>query len=253
MGDAFPSSPPPTSSDDPAGFPREWTLFARDFEATFGYTLQLGASRDEPLFAVRVHSNFSLFGRPALVLHAGPTRDGPRVALVRDATLNPTRARDFDLVIPPAGPGAGSEGRLDEDHEDRNLRVEVRAAMLELFPVHRFSVAVGRGPGPGLGPGGKEAGHFEWRHVFGEEVGDLIGGPAAGWKLARTDDAGEETLAVWVEGRKSEKEAMKFRFLNSGASGELGESFAHAAVVSALGMWDHVRRERQKNPDHGGH
>lgn len=235
MGDALPSSPP---SSSPAEFPREWTLFARNFEASFGYTLQLGVTRDDPLFAVRIHSNFSLFGRPALVLHAGATKDGARVGLVKDASLNPARSQDFDVVIPPAGSGV-----LDEDHDDRNLKVELRAAMLELFPVHKFSLAVGKG--------GEVVG-FEWRHVFGEEAGDLIGGLAAGWKLLRADDGREEALAVWVEGRRSEKEAMKFRFLNSGASGLLGSSFVHAAVISALGMWDHVRRERQKNPDHGG-
>lgn len=244
MGDA--ALPEPQDSG-PVAFPQEWTVFARSFEATFGYTLEMGVQRDRPLFAVRIHSNFGLFGRPALVLHRGPTKDGARLGLVRDATLNPMRRLDFDVVVPPAGCGV-----LDGE-DDKNMEVEVRAAILEVFPVHKFSVPVGQG----------RTESFEWRHTFGPEVGDLVGGgPAAGWKLVRIDpqsgavgfrtSGDREMVAVWVSGRKNLKEALKFRFLNSGASGELGHSFRYAAVMSALGMWDHLRRERQKNPDHGG-
>lgn len=226
----------------PIEFPKEWTVFARNFEATFGYTMEMGVDRDHPLFAVRIHSNFSLFGRPALVLHSGPTKDGPRIGMVKDATLNPTRTHDFDLYLPPAGSEV-----LDND-DGKNLKVEVRAHMLELFPVHKFSVTVGQG----------RVEEFEWRHTIGKEVSDLVGGTAAGWTLVRTfamggqTSDGQEVVAVWSAGYKSKKEAMKFRFLSSGASGELGDKFESAAVVSALGMWDHVRRQRQKNPDHGG-
>lgn len=234
----------------PVRFPREWTLFARSFEATFGFTMEMGVERGRPLFAARLHSNFALLGRPALVLHLGPPAQaqarGPRIGVVKDATLNPTRRRDFDVLLPPAGAGV-----LDDD-DGRNVKVGVRAAMLDVFPAHRFSVAVGHGL----------VENFEWRHTFGEEVGDLIGGPAAGWKLVRTGSPsgaakaqtsdGKEVVAVWVSGRRELKEAMKFRFLNSGASEELGATFEYAAVMSALGMWDHIRRERQKNRDHGG-
>lgn len=222
-------------------FPTEWTVFARSFEATFGYTLEMGVERDHPLFSVRIHSNFSLFGRSALVLHSGPTKDGPRIGMAKDATLNPMRTHDFDIFLPPSGSGV-----LDDD-DGRNVKVEVRAAKLELFPVHRFSVAVDQA----------RMESFEWRHTFGKEVSDLVGGTAAGWTLVRmgaagqTDD-GHEVVAVWAAGYQSKKEALKFRFLSSGASEELGAMFESAAVVSALGMWDHVRRAKQKNPDHGG-
>lgn len=250
MGDAALSEP--HDHVGPARFPREWTLFARSFEATFGYTMEMGVERGRPLFAARLHSNFALLGRPALVLHLGPPEQaqarGPRLGVVKDATLNPARRRDFDVLLPPAGAGV-----LD-DEDGRNVKVGVRAAVLEVFPAHKFSVAVGHG----------RVEDFEWRHTFGGEVGDLIGGPAAGWKLVRIGSApgaatckvqtsdGKEVVAVWVSGRRDLKEAMKFRFLNSGAAEELGATFEYAAVMSALGMWDHIRRERQKNPDHGG-
>ncbi|KAJ4418468.1 hypothetical protein N0V82_005548 [Gnomoniopsis sp. IMI 355080] len=238
MGDAAIYDTPDKS---PVKFPKGWTVFARNFEATFGYTLEMGVERDHPLFAVRIHSNFSVFGRPALVLHLGPNKDGPRLGVVKDATLNPTRTHDFDIFLPPVG-----SGMLDND-DGKNVKIEVRAHMLELFPVHRFSVMVGQG----------RVESFEWRHTVGKEVSDLVGGTAAGWTLVRmgaagqTDD-GREVVAVWAAGYQSKKEAMKFRFLSSGASDELGDMFESAAVVSALGMWDHVRRARQKNPDHGG-
>lgn len=73
-------------------FPHEWTVFACSLEATFGYTLQVGVERDHPLFTLHIHSSFALLGRPALTLHAGPTKDGPRIAMVKDATLNPPEA-----------------------------------------------------------------------------------------------------------------------------------------------------------------
>lgn len=230
-----------TPDKGPARFPKEWTVFARNFEATFGYTLEMGVARDHPLFAVRIHSNFSLFGRPALVLHSGPTKDGPRLGMVKDATLNPTRSHDFDIFLPPVGSGI-----LDDD-DAKNAKIEVRAHMLELFPVHRFSVRMDQA----------RVATFEWRHTFGKEVSDLVGGTAAGWTLVRMDAVGmtgdgREVVAVWAAGYKSKKEAMKFRFLGSGASDGLGDMFEYAAVVSALGMWDHGRRARQQNPDHGG-
>lgn len=239
MGDAAIDDCP----QPPARFPTEWTLFGRNFEASFGYTLELGIERDHPLFAVRIHSNLSLFGRPAVVVHAGGTKDGPRVGVVKDATLNPLRPRDFDVFIPPAG-----ETRMDDEDDSRNVKVEVRTVLLDVFPPHKFSVAVGGEKG--------QVEAFEWRHTMGKEVTDLSGGMAAGWKLVRLGAAaiveegtsdGLEVVAVWVSGRKTLKEAMKFRLLNSGASGMLGDSFAYAAVVTALGMWDHERREKMDN------
>lgn len=259
----------------PISFPQEWTIFARNFEATFGYTLTMGVERAHPLFAVRIHSNLALFGRPALTLHLGPTKAGPTIAMVKDATLNPMRKYDFDVIIPPVGSGHLVDHDDDGEHM-QNEKILIRCDIVDVHRFHRFSVATGGGGGGGAGQGTRIE-NFEWRHTFGEEVGDLIGGMAAGWKLVRmglpyegtppsssnsnpggggsgsgqTSD-GREVVAVWASGKKTLKEAMKFRFLNSGASGLLGDRFAFVAVVSAMGMWDHVRRERQKNPDHGG-
>lgn len=46
-------------------------------------------------------------------------------------------------------------------------------------------------------------------------------------------------------------EGMKFRFLNACITGTLGDSFALAAVVSAMGISDLLRRDIQGHPDHG--
>lgn len=236
------------TSQPPARFPTEWTLFARNFQGSFGYTLELGIERDHPLFAVRLHSNFALFGRPAVVIHAGATKDGPRVGVVKDATLSPLRPRDFNVLIPPAG-----ETRMDDEDDSRNIKIEVRAALLDVFPPHKFSVTAGYGD-----QANTEA--FEWRHSMGKEVTDLSGGMAAGWKLVRLGAAaaeegssdGLEVVGVWVTGRQNLKEAMKFRLLNSGANGVLGDTFSYAAAVTAVGMWDHERRKKMEN-DPGRH
>lgn len=241
----------------PIIFPREWTVFARNFEGSFGYTLQVGVERDQPMFALRLHSNMALFGRPALTLHVGPTKDGPRVAMVKDATLNPLRPHDFDVICPPPAAGRLLDG-------DENVKVPVRCDLVDIYRAYKFSVAI---TGASQQQQQQQQGgqqleeHFEWRHTFGGEVADLIGGPAAGWKLVRLDrnasghggtSDGKEVVAVWANGKKTLKEAMTFRFLNAGVTGELGDLFGLAAVVSAMGIWDHIRRERQNNPDHGG-
>lgn len=207
MGDA--ALLPEPEAPGPARFPEEWTVFARSFEATLGCTMETGASTPAPPCSA---------GRRWSCTSARPGT-APGAGAVRGATLNPARRLDFDVVIPPAGRG------ILDSHEDENIKVGVRAAMLEVFPVHKLSVPVGRGRTEG----------FEWRHTFGEEVGDLIGGgPAAGWKLVRTDlrsvavgvpaSDGREVVAVWVDGRKNLKEALRFRFLNSGAPDALGDT-----------------------------
>lgn len=169
---------------------------------------------------------------------------------------------------------------------------------MDIHRTYQFSVvvataaatAVGAPPPPPWQQGarGTQLERFEWRHTFGKEVDDLIGEPAAGWKLVRLEREapssgcvatisaaaaageggvavsgsgtggrqtgdGKEVVAFWASGKATRKEAMKLRFLNTGGTGEFGDTFALAAVVSAMGMWDHVRRERQKNPDHGDH
>lgn len=259
MGDAASYDGDQQDNNGPVVFPHEWTVFARNFEGSFGYTLQVGVERDHPMFALHLHSNLLIFGRPALTLHIGPTKDGPRVAMVKDATLNPLKSHDFDVYIPPPGFGRLLNG-------DNNVKVPVQCDIFEVHRVYKFSVATNPDQQRQQQQGGQLE-RFEWRHTFGEEVGGLIGGPAAGWKLVRLDrDAsasgggeggghtsdGKEVVAVWATGKKTLKEAMKFRFLNAGVTGELGDSFSVAAVVSAMGMWDHVRRENQNNPDHGG-
>lgn len=203
------------------------------------------------MFALRLHSNMSFFGRPALTLHVGPTKDGPRVAMVKDATLNPLRSHDFDVIILTPGSGRLLDG-------DESIKVPVQCDVVDIHWAYQSSVATGPGMHQQQQHGDQQLERFEWRHTFGEEVGCLIGGLAAGWKLVRLDrdvcgnggtSDGKEVVAVWAAGKKTLKEAMKFRFLNTGVTGELGELIGLAAVVSAMGMWDHARRARQSNPE----
>lgn len=45
---------------------------------------------------------------------------------------------------------------------------------------------------------------------------------------------------------------MKFKFLGTGASGDLGERWAVMTVASALKIWDRERRQRQAAAAGGG-
>ncbi|UKZ55583.1 hypothetical protein TrVGV298_009407 [Trichoderma virens] len=100
---------------------------------------------------------------------------------------------------------------------------------------------------------------FEWVGSGGKEVKDLHEW-THGWKLRRVTesyadayagsddekDDGEATtyentdgeiLAVWADATMSVKKAAKFEFINSGATGELGEAWALMAIVTFVRVW----------------
>jgi hypothetical protein len=91
---------------------------------------------------------------------------------------------------------------------------------------------------------------FEWVSSGRKEVKDLHEW-RHGWKLRRVvasgadQDADEaanemptgEILAVWADSTMSMRKAAKFQFLNSGASGELGEAWALMAVITFVRVW----------------
>ncbi|XXG98979.1 hypothetical protein Hte_005312 [Hypoxylon texense] len=108
---------------------------------------------------------------------------------------------------------------------------------------------------------------FEWRHSQGREVHSLNPDPrATGYKLVRgiagpgsgrggpyvggggpratrqegESSDGKEIVAVWATvdgGCKKKKRPFAFRLLGSGATGELGDEFALAALVTALKIY----------------
>ncbi|KAK7977645.1 hypothetical protein PG996_003699 [Apiospora saccharicola] len=98
---------------------------------------------------------------------------------------------------------------------------------------------------------------FEWRKSRGNEVKQLDK-INSGWKLVRihseadgvggtrrardagASSDGKEVVAVFAEvsGWSTSSEVVKFRFLGSGATGEMGPRWSLMAVVTALRVWD---------------
>ncbi|KAL7818585.1 hypothetical protein V8C26DRAFT_428114 [Trichoderma gracile] len=188
----------------------------------------LNSASSEPVYTFNLPEGW--WG--SLFLHGGPTVDHPPLAAVR----NTGKSGMGNLVtLPPLEPGPGGHG------------------------------------GDDLAPEKGLDGHlvrFEWVSTRGKEVKDLHGW-GRGWKLRRVaanyhsdayadkdwdedrddeEDAAayeyerlqedNEVLAVWADAKGlSIKKAAKFQFVNSGATGELGEAWALMAVVSFVRVW----------------
>ncbi len=111
---------------------------------------------------------------------------------------------------------------------------------------------------------------FEWRHSGGEAIRDL-GGRPAGWKLVRlgaagrtsvarrhsgagpemvrvaervTASDGNEVVALWSTARWSYPKCLRFRFVESGATGAMGRRWALITVGTMLGVWESERFAR---------
>lgn len=133
-----------------------------------------------------------------------------------------------------------------------------------------------------VGPNG-EMERFEWRRSRGDEVKKL-GGSWRGWKLVRTRNVGSDHLKpidskdvdhVSLPGYSSDEEQAKSQngdvagdgseivavwakkgtwtslhdlgelaFLNSGATGELGQRWAVMALMSSLSIWQKAMRDQ---------
>jgi hypothetical protein len=95
---------------------------------------------------------------------------------------------------------------------------------------------------------------FEWRQSTGELVRSLVGGFQYGMKLVRLDGPaggsngqdgkvtvvggdGNPIVAVFAAMRPQANNA-KFQFMNEGATGELGEVFELAAMISFIRLFE---------------
>ncbi len=211
-------------------------------------TFLLGEHQETPLYAVRLHSGWS--GEPAVVLHTGPDPDrSPVVAAVDFERWTGDMVVTLPPLQQPQAPGPAAAAANE-------LRVE---ADLSFHRVFRFVVEVG-GAVPSAPPMRPEM--FEWRHSYGDAIADL-GGSSEGWKLVRIDTApppgvstafrpggyitsdGREVVAAWSAAVMSMTKRAKFAFLGTGRSGVLGERWAVAAVMTALGIWERERRRRR--------
>jgi hypothetical protein len=180
--------------------------------------------QNEPLYAVSLHSGWS--GQPDVVLHAGPDPKLPPIAAVEDSKKGIFSFKSGAKVTLVSPPGSG-QGTTEERLKTKGGYGGAR---------HTFSVETG-------GKAQKEG--FEWRVSSGPEV-DALYGNAQGWALVRVDSGADEVVAVWTMASASPEKELSFQFLGSGASGALGETWAHMAVISALKIW-HTQKKDAKN------
>ncbi|TFB00892.1 hypothetical protein CCMA1212_007376 [Trichoderma ghanense] len=208
----------------------------------------LNSSSSEPVYTFNLPEGW--WG--SLILHSGPTADHPPLAAVR----NTGKSGMGNLVtLPPLRPG---QEVLEEKISRR------RKGWMDIWS---FAVPV-----PVRDQAGEKATtrveRFEWVSTGGKEVKGLHEW-GRGWKLRRVaashhtdayadkdwdDDekdgedaaaceyerlhADSEVLAVWADAKGLNiKKAAKFEFVNSGATGELGEAWALMAVVSFVRVW----------------
>ncbi|KAL7947430.1 hypothetical protein V8C42DRAFT_286060 [Trichoderma barbatum] len=177
-----------------------------------------------------------------LIMYNGPTLQHPPLAAVRNTGKT---AMGNVVTLPPLGPG-------QEVIEEKMSRR--RKGFMDVFS---FAVPVPQREGEKTR---QQIEQFEWVGSGGKEVKDLHEW-IRGWKLRRVvasyadphagsdeeKDDGDvsmyentdgEILAVWADATGlSLKKAAKFEFINSGATGELGEAWALMAVITFVRVW----------------
>ncbi|KAL6872003.1 hypothetical protein J3F83DRAFT_733429 [Trichoderma novae-zelandiae] len=208
------------------------------------FKLNLLNSSSEPVYTFNLPEGW--WG--SLILHNGPTLHHPPLAAVRNTGKT---AMGNLVTLPPLGPG---QEVLEEKMSRR------RKGWMDVWS---FAVPV---PGRAGEKATTRVERFEWVSTRGREVKDLHEW-GHGWKLRRVaanhadayadrgwDDekdeedaaadeyerlqADNEVLAVWADAKGlTLKRAAKFEFVNSGATGELGEAWALMAVVSFVRVW----------------
>ncbi|TPX12375.1 uncharacterized protein E0L32_007022 [Thyridium curvatum] len=205
-------------------FPQAFNIYLDDS----GLSFTLGEHRNTPIYAGRFHPSSAA----TLGLYAGPS-----------AETSPMLA----TVVNSAGSGDATISLLPLTSDAPPVEVTIAS--------HRFRVEIGIAGG---------VGHpeiFEWRNSRGKALVELEA--HSGWELVRmaqypppgvtadfepgkyeTDD-GREVVAVWAEVKLSSTKSAKFKFLDTGSAGVLGEQWEMVAVVSALGLWEKQTRAKR--------
>ncbi|ETR99241.1 hypothetical protein M419DRAFT_102329 [Trichoderma reesei RUT C-30] len=216
--------------------------------------LHLLNSASEPVYTVNLPESW--WG--SLILHGGPTVDHPPLAAVR----NTGKSGMGNLVtLPPLEPGQD----VFEEKMSRRTKGWMDAWSFAVPVPVPVPDRAGETPKTTTTTTTTRVERFEWVSSRGKEVKDLHEW-GHGWKLRRVattyypdahvdkgwdedKDDGDaaayeyetlhednEVLAVWADA-KGLKKAAKFKFVNSGATGELGEAWALMAVVSFVRVW----------------
>ncbi|KAI1378959.1 hypothetical protein F4677DRAFT_410160 [Hypoxylon crocopeplum] len=212
----------------------------------FSKNFHLGEHSDNKLFAVTMHSGWT--SKPLLELHAGPTDKDPVMATAENESKWGSGKKTLVEIIPSAvgqawatAPGS-AQGQAPQ-------KISMQQQHNWKHVTHPFSVEVG------LGKDVRRE-DFEWRRSRGGEVQSLDKHAGYGFKLVRLSSSavgqggerasrsegatsdGKEVVAAWSYNSSwSASKVFKFQYLESGATGVLGDSFALAALMTALKIW----------------
>ncbi|KND92422.1 hypothetical protein TOPH_03029 [Tolypocladium ophioglossoides CBS 100239] len=190
-------------------FPNSFLLF---YDVTWTkLSLQLAMDRSRPMYLFNLPKGW----HGDMVMYDGPSLDSRPIAT---ATNEGTFGYKSFITIPPPYPGLPPF--------ESELEITRKKSPIETYT---FAAPVGKGAKLQL-----EC--FSWVSSTGQEVRGL-GQWLRGWKLVRSGQKGGEVLAVWADASMRLSKAAKFEFMNSGASGVLGDTWALMAVVSFAKVW----------------
>ena len=248
----------------PSKYPQKWNLYQPSWKRKF----RIGEHQDAPLFTIVPHTGW--FGRPRLTLHAGPDAKSDVAALVTKPSFPHDNRHGFEVRFPPTSSTAGSTADAASDSSGGSAAGGVVVEVRSNHPMHsplqhrtyQFTIKLGRG-------WQRWTETFEWRHTHGDvprvlrdgkddgRIRKVMNRLEGGWQLVRQGSgigrSGEgEVVAVWGEVLVSAHKKATFAFVNSGATGELGERFAETAVVSGMALWDEEQRERRQRQGNAG-
>lgn len=218
-------------------------------KAGFSKTFHLGEHADQPLFAVTMHSG--LTSNPLLELHSGPNDSDPIIATANNEKRWSSGRTTVVQILPAAFSSLGGadtasgSGPTSSQEAEKIIMKQTNLLKNVTYP---FSVEVGLGKD-------LRVENFEWRSSRGGEIQDLDK-YTRGYKLVRlcsegtghggerstraanTTSDGKEVVAVFAQNSGwSMNKIFKFQFLESGATGVLGDRFALVALMSGLKIW----------------
>ncbi|KAI1141079.1 hypothetical protein F5Y05DRAFT_298787 [Hypoxylon sp. FL0543] len=212
-------------------------------------TFHLGEHADQPVFAVTMHSG--LTSKPLLELHSGPKESDPIIATANNEKKWSCGRTTVVQILPGAISSLGAaDSASDSRPESQQVAEKIIMKQTNILKnvTYPFSIEVGLGKDVRVE-------NFEWRGSRGAEIQGLdkytrgyklvrLGREGAGKggerssRAANTTSDGKEVVAVFAQNTGwSMYKVFKFQFLESGATGVLGDRFALTALMTALKIW----------------
>ncbi|KAI2605181.1 uncharacterized protein GGS25DRAFT_419057 [Hypoxylon fragiforme] len=213
--------------------------------------IQLGEHANSPLYNVALGSDYT--GKLDLCAGASSSA-GPVIATAAFTSKWGSAKETIVELLALGDDAAGSSYSGGGGTGSTRVVMKMKVGLLHVS--YRFSVQTGTGKD-------LRTEDFEWRQSRGEEVRGLNKHAGYGWKLVRlsgnnaeqggggggsdrtkravgwTSD-GQEVVAAWSHNNSwSANKVFKLQFLESGATGVLGDRFAVVALMTALKIFHH--------------